>query len=437
MDSLETGIVAHNVNRIGHIDIAGGGQILVQGDLAFIGHMDPPHGTSILDVSDPSNPRVLSTLTMPANNHSHKVRVSGDIMIINNENHGRHKMAAGAKLPALTADLEKKLGRTPSDEDLAAALNYKPEDIAELREAATWSYDAGGIRIYDISKPEKPEEITFYKTGGNGVHRFDFDGRYAYLSTRMEGYRGNIMVIVDMKDPARPEEVSRWWLPGQWTAGGEEPSWGELRFECHHGLRFGDRLYTAYHAGGAVILDISDISKPKMLSHYNYHPPFVSSSHTYARMPHKLGGRDVAVVIDEQPGRWRPTQVPAFAWVFDVSDETDPKPISTFSMSEQETPWRLEQPTNRSRFGAHQCHERMRDSLVYTAWFRGGLRIVDLADPTKPNEVGFFIPTPGPGEKSVQSNDVFVDDNGLIYLMDRLNGLDILEYTGPAGQKAT
>jgi hypothetical protein len=79
----------------------------------------------------------------------------------------------------------------------------------------------------------------------------------------------------------------------------------------------------------------------------------------------------------------------------------------------------------------------MRDSLVYVTWFRGGLRIVDIADPFKPREVGYFIPTPGLGQKTVQSNDVFVDDNGIIYLIDRLNGLDILEYTGPAGKQQT
>ena len=59
------GVVAHNVERVGHIDIAGGGQVAVQGNLAFIGHMDPPHGTSILDISDRSNPKVLSTLEVP------------------------------------------------------------------------------------------------------------------------------------------------------------------------------------------------------------------------------------------------------------------------------------------------------------------------------------------------------------------------------------
>jgi len=45
------------------------------------------------------------------------------------------------------------------------------------------------------------------KTVGTGVHRFDFDGRYAYLSPTVEGYVGNIMMIMDLKEPARPAEV--------------------------------------------------------------------------------------------------------------------------------------------------------------------------------------------------------------------------------------
>ena len=49
--------------------------------------------------------------------------------------------------------------------------------------------------------------------------------------------------------------------------------------------------------------------------------------------------------------------------------------------------------------------------------------------------MGYFIPPPGKDQKTVQSNDVFVDAQGLIYLIDRLNGLNILEYTGQRGQK--
>jgi hypothetical protein len=58
-----------------------------------------------------------------------------------------------------------------------------------------------------------------------GVHRFTFDGRYAYISPEIEGYVGNIVMILDLVDPARPAEVGRWWMPGQRTAGGETPTW--------------------------------------------------------------------------------------------------------------------------------------------------------------------------------------------------------------------
>jgi hypothetical protein len=277
--------VAHNVSSIGRLGIAGGGQVVVQGDLAFVGHIDPPHGTSILDVSDPGRPKVLGQLRMPLHTHSHKVRVTGDVMVINNENYTRHMKAAGAKIPEMRARLEEMLGRPPRDAELAGALgNYRAEDIPRIIEAAEMEFDGGGIRIYDIADPSNPAETAFFKTGGNGVHRFDFDGRYAYLSTRMEGYLGNIVLIVDLTDPARPEEVSRWWLPGQWIAGGEQPDWGNQRYECHHPLRFGDRLYVSYCMAGMIILDISDIATPRVVSHYNYHPPFFKT-HTYACMP--------------------------------------------------------------------------------------------------------------------------------------------------------
>ena len=52
--------LARNVRRIGHLDLPGGGQVVVDGDYAYVGHMKPPHGTSILDVSDPARPRVVA-----------------------------------------------------------------------------------------------------------------------------------------------------------------------------------------------------------------------------------------------------------------------------------------------------------------------------------------------------------------------------------------
>src|SRR5215831_14468091 len=59
-----------------------------------------------------------------------------------------------------------------------------------------------GIAIYDVSRPSTPKLITKWRTAGRGVHRYDFDGRYAYLSPTAEGYVGNIMMILDLADPA-------------------------------------------------------------------------------------------------------------------------------------------------------------------------------------------------------------------------------------------
>jgi len=78
------------------------------------------------------------------------------------------------------------------------------------------------------------------------------------------------------------------------------------------------------------------------------------------------------------------------------------------------------------RFGAHQYREKLDTNLVYATWFAGGLRVLDLSDPKLPVEVAHFM-EPGPTGAPPQSNDVAVDDDGLIYVLDRNRGLDILE----------
>jgi len=70
----------------------------------------------------------------------------------------------------------------------------------------------------------------------------------------------------------------------------------------------------------------------------------------------------------------------------------------------------------------------MENTLVYCTWFSGGLRIVDIADPARPNEVGYYIPEPISGNAAPMSNDVDTDGRGLIYLLDRFAGFDILEF---------
>ena len=59
------------------------------------------------------------------------------------------------------------------------------------------------------------------------------------------------------------------------------------------------------------------------------------------------------------------------------------------------------------------------DNLVYAAWFSGGLRVINISNPYRPEEVAHYVPKPAPGFRSAQTNDLFVATDGLIYLIGR------------------
>jgi hypothetical protein len=143
-----------NIKRIGHLDIAGGGQVVVDGGYAYVGHMKPPHGTTILDISDPGSPKVVSTIEPPDPfSHTHKVRVVGDLMFTNVEQYDRHFLRKGDAIPAIRA----RLGQKATDADIAAELGVEAARIGELDEARERGYGEGGFRIHDIADKSNPD----------------------------------------------------------------------------------------------------------------------------------------------------------------------------------------------------------------------------------------------------------------------------------------
>ena len=192
----------------------------------------------------------------------------------------------------------------------------------------------GGLEVFDVSNPSKPTRITTWAS--RGMHRFTFDGRYVYGSPELDGYLGNVVSIIDFQNPAKPQEVGRWWMPGQWTAGGEKPTWEGTAHRCHHPMRVGNRLYTSYWHGGFVILDIDDITKPKFVSGLDWSPPFPWPTHTALPVPFPLRGRRVMLVADEDVVRLPGPTSPAFLWLVDITDETRPIPFASFQVAEED-----------------------------------------------------------------------------------------------------
>jgi len=379
---------SRNIRLIGHSDIGGcpnGGQIAVRRSgrkhLAFVSHMSKK-GFSIVDVTDPGEPSTIVQMPVPSGTHSHKLRVSGKHLFLNQEQDGNSR-----------------------------------------------SFRAG-LSIYDISDVKRPEEVHFYETGGSGVHRFWIDEREkrAYLTTGMDGYRGRILVILDISEPRRPTEVSRWWMPGQWEAGGESFRTGNGGEVTAHGppIPLGNHIFLGYWDGGTVVLDRTDMSKISLVSNLNFFPSYGGNTHTALPVQRKIMGREWLVVTEESMHDNCREGTKAL-WLIDRTHPNRPVPVSTFQI------WDSRFCRAGGRFGPHNLHEdtKVSGNLIYVTWFNAGLRVIDISNPYIPVEVAYFIPETPAGQKAIQTNDLTLDSRGFIYTVDRLNGgMHILKANG-------
>src|SRR5258708_20321108 len=112
--------LARNVRRLGHLDLAGAGQVCTSGSHAYVGHIPSSNqlGTSIIDISDPRAPRVVATITLDdPQSHSHKARVVGDILIVNHERNMSKIGRRAEQLPAARRALAHELNREPTSAD--------------------------------------------------------------------------------------------------------------------------------------------------------------------------------------------------------------------------------------------------------------------------------------------------------------------------------
>ena len=114
-------------------------------------------GTSIVDVSDPANPRVVSTITLDdPTSHSHKARAVGDILIVNHERNMSKIGRRAEQLPAARRALADELGREPTRAEIAVKMSVTEDDLSALEEFERRGYHNGGFKIYDVSQPSRP-----------------------------------------------------------------------------------------------------------------------------------------------------------------------------------------------------------------------------------------------------------------------------------------
>ncbi|HYA30842.1 MAG TPA: hypothetical protein VEI95_18640, partial [Acidobacteriota bacterium] len=89
IEAIQAKSESWNMRVIGHHDLNGHGdgmQLLKQGRYVYVAHLGTsPMALSILDVADPTDPRVITQMPHASNTHAHKVQIVGDILIQNQE----------------------------------------------------------------------------------------------------------------------------------------------------------------------------------------------------------------------------------------------------------------------------------------------------------------------------------------------------------------
>ena len=88
------------------------------------------------------------------------------------------------------------------------------------------------------------------------------------------------------------------------------------------------------------------------------------------------------------------------------------------------------------RYGSHNLHENRpgsafrSDTIIFATFFNGGVRAYDTSNPFQPKEIASFVPA-APEDAptgAIQINDVYVDENAVVYAIDRhVGGLYVLE----------
>src|SRR5262245_28730937 len=197
--------------------------------IIWLAHESAPKNFTGVDVTDPRKPRIVVQTDLPESfMRSNSLEVVGDVMAV--------------------AYQCQKVGQKPA-----------------------------GFELFDISVPENPKSIAFVDRSGpgsRGVHQLWFcDGNYVHMASGAPDFQATHPLddqcyqIFDVRNPSKPKEVGRWWMPGTRVGDSAPPPVRHPKPLCDMGFRAHntnvypqkpDRCYLGYIDGGMFIMDISD-----------------------------------------------------------------------------------------------------------------------------------------------------------------------------------
>jgi hypothetical protein len=408
-DPFPPGAQMHNMKQVGFSALGGrfgGFKIAIKHTANDKWYLYSGHsfnqGWSIVDVTDPANPRYVKFMPF----------VTSDKSII-------------------TAQV------TLHDNLMITSLNsFHPQ-----------KNPLPAILLWDISDPENPKQVGSWQGGATGAHRNSYPGgKYAYLSTSYPGFKLHIMVILDVSDPAHPKEVGKYWQPGQ--KDGEPPAQFPEGFHGPVNVSPDGKMASFGYTPDVINLDISDPAHPRLIGKVHITEPFAKVGMQSVHTVLPLWDRKLLYVSSEASKERCQDDGLNFAGMIDNSNPAKPRLISIF-------PPPLPPPglpytdfcDKGGRFGPHNVSQEIHNpaiqkpgKLMTVAWFNAGVRVFDISDPRQPKEVGYFMPPERPDAPKQTgahaspvdwAEEIAVDARGNIFMNDDKWGLFVLRYTGP------
>lgn len=334
-------------------------------DYAIIGRND---GTSYIDVSDPSHPRYLGDLPKPATANAavwKEIKTLGHYALIVSDGAGHH--------------------------------GIQIFDLHHLRAVKTpqiFTTDAWYDALYSIHDIMTNDGSQFaYAVGSNGGGE-----------TCGGGYH-----MIDMHDPLHPVFVGCFADTKTGRAGTGYTHDGLCRMYHGPDTRYtGKEICVGSNETALSITDVTDKKNPAILSRATY--PDVGYTHQ---------------------GWW--TEDMRYFYVDDELDETSGKGDAAkatrtliFDMAKLDDPVFVGPFLGTTRASDHNLY--VKGNRMYQSNYLAGLRIIDITDPVKPREVGFFDVAPGqnvPGFSGSWNNYPFFK-NGAILINNMETGIFLI-----------
>lgn len=422
-EPIPSGWEARNFEPVGFTSVPGFKLAINRdGDRWFLYTGSRRDGTFVIDVTKPENPITLTNLPAPPNTLESQVTVHDDLLITG-------------------------MSRTFTAEEMNGSAP-DPTSVVQPPTAPDRPYSEG-VRLWSLDDPANPTEISRWSAGGLGVHRNSYPGgKYAYISATVPGYRGVILVILDVSDRSAPKEAGRWWYPGQEAS--ESPGPVIPRFHGPAALIEGKDVLVLPYTPAVVTLDISDPANPTLIGKIDMVPPIADTGTQSIHTAIPIGSGEL-IYFNSEPKAPDCNEGWQAAGLIDNSDPTNPQLLSIFPrpVPPPGSPYR-DFCDKGGRFGPHNTNNEIHSphvapnvDLIYLTYFNAGLRVFDIKEPRQPKEVGWFIP-PNPtrqaesqvGEIKVnQTQDVLVDSRGYAYVTDSASGIWIVRYTGGNGRE--